>query len=72
VTFSGEDYQALSIVVNSLAIDPQNSNIVYAIANQGVFKSVDGAATWSAVDFDLPSDVSIRSLVIAPQNSNLL
>jgi photosystem II stability/assembly factor-like uncharacterized protein len=76
VTFSGEDYQAPSIVVNSLAIDPQNSNIVYAITNQGVFKSMDSAATWSAVDFDLPRDsagnVSISSLVIAPQNSNLL
>src|SRR5262249_34040442 len=39
VTFSGEDYQALSIVVNSVTIDPQNSNIVYAVGNQGVFKS---------------------------------
>jgi len=74
--FSGDDYPALNIVVISLAIDPQNSSIVYAVTNQGVFKSTDGAATWNGAEFNFPNDsagqVRITSLLIAPQNSNLL
>jgi hypothetical protein len=74
--FSGDDFQTLNIVVNSLAIDPQNSSIVYAMTNQGVFESTDGAASWSAAEFNFPSDsagqVRITFLMIAPQNSNLL
>jgi photosystem II stability/assembly factor-like uncharacterized protein len=76
-SFSGEDYQAVSVTVSSLAIDPQDSNTVCAIsAHDGVFKSTDGAATWSAANFSLPSDssgsVRVSLLVFDPQNSSKL
>src|SRR5438552_18331273 len=35
------------IVIASLAIDPQNSNILYAGTPNGVFRSADGGTSWS-------------------------
>ena len=32
-------------VVTSLAVDPQNSNVVYATGSGGIFKSTDGGAS---------------------------
>ncbi|MDP2662348.1 MAG: hypothetical protein Q8R28_16640 [Dehalococcoidia bacterium] len=40
----------------SLAIDPQNTAIVYAGTNRGVFRSDDGAVTWGAASIGLATD----------------
>jgi photosystem II stability/assembly factor-like uncharacterized protein len=52
--------------VNVLAVDPTNALTLYAGSSAGVFKSEDGAQSWTAVSPDLPSNV--HSLAIDPTN----
>jgi photosystem II stability/assembly factor-like uncharacterized protein len=66
-----------------LAVDPQNPGTIYAGTNDGgtsngtghfgdgVFKSTDGGASWSASNSGLTL-TSVNALVIAPQNSSTL
>ncbi|HLW53408.1 MAG TPA: Ig-like domain-containing protein [Candidatus Angelobacter sp.] len=42
------------VPVNSLVVDPQNSNLVYAATDIGVFNSTDGGATWNPYGSGLP------------------
>jgi hypothetical protein len=63
--------------IESLAIDPQNPSTVYAVivqlatpASNGrarLLKSMDGGASWDAVNSGLP-DTSIRTLAISRQD----
>ena len=57
--------------VQALAIDPQNSNTLYAATNNGISKSTDGAKTWIAANLGLPT-FSVNRLVIDPQNTSTL
>src|SRR5262245_4576537 len=50
--------------VSTVAIDPQNRNILYAVSAGGVFKSIDGGANWRRLD------APARSIVIDPGNSS--
>ena len=60
---------AISPGIAIVAIDPQDSNTLYA-AGDGIFKSTDGGASWSAANSGLPEFIS--SLAIDPQNSGTL
>ena len=40
--------------VNAFAVDPLNSNYLYAGTDIGVFNSIDGGATWNAYGTGLP------------------
>ncbi|MEO0727541.1 MAG: T9SS type A sorting domain-containing protein [Bacteroidota bacterium] len=51
-----------------IAVDPQNSNIVFAATTHGVYKSIDAGANWERV-LNL---VMANDLVIHPTNSNLI
>lgn len=54
--------------VNSLAIDPSETSVVYAgTSGGGVFRSADGGATWMAANAGLGA-LSVRALAIDPQN----
>ena len=55
------------------AIDPHNSNIIYATVgpNRDLQKSVDGGATWSTANAGL-QDATILQVVIDPNHSNVL
>ncbi|MEO6325349.1 MAG: hypothetical protein ABIT01_10255, partial [Thermoanaerobaculia bacterium] len=58
--------------VSSVAVDPNNSSIVYrGTAGGGVWKSVDSGATW-AVLTDSLGDLSIGALAVAPSNSSIV
>jgi photosystem II stability/assembly factor-like uncharacterized protein len=61
------------INVGSLAIDPFDPNILYAgtTSSEGVFRSLDGGATWSAVNTGLTAR-NVWSLAIDPQNPTTL
>ena len=72
------------IGVSGIAIDPNNTNIVYIATGDddaadsysaGVFKSLDGGASWSATGFG-PDQTTISTLmneiVLDPQNSDIV
>ena len=53
-------------IVNQLAVDPSNQLVLYAATDlAGVFKSLDGGASWEQVSGGLPK--KIDSLAIDPQ-----
>jgi len=62
--------------IRALAIDPQNPGTIYGGTDQGdigppvgVFKSTDGAASWSAASSGLPSNLGwFSALAIDPKN----
>jgi len=62
----------------ALAIDPKNTNIIYAgikgfsdRGDGGVIKSTDGGITWSQMNNGLTNRY-IQSLAIDPQNTNII
>ena len=56
-TDGGATWNIISSVVgvNSIAIDPRNSSVVYALTGHGLLKSSNGGETWSAAGNGLPS-----------------
>ncbi len=65
---TGIDTTAL---ISALVVDPESSQIVYAVAHTGVYKSVDGGENWVLKNHGLPhfSDtVFPRSLALNPEN----
>jgi hypothetical protein len=67
-TWTGIDSgQIPDIPVNALAIDPANSNNLYAGTDIGVYRSTDGGATWIPFSNGLPR-VSVFDMAI--QNSS--
>jgi len=64
--------------VIALVIDPQNPSTLYAApglrvaVGGGVYKSTDGAASWSPANSGIPDSVFIGSLAIDPQDPNTL
>jgi photosystem II stability/assembly factor-like uncharacterized protein len=58
--------------VNSLAIDPKNTQVIYAGTNgDGIFKSTDGGNSWNKINTGL-TDTHIRSLAIDPTNTQII
>src|SRR2546425_12861003 len=55
-----------------LAIDPRDTNILYAITNTGLFNSTDGGASWRAIRSLPPGSGVIVSLEIDPQTAGTL
>lgn len=69
-----------SRIISEVVVDPTNTNIVYAAAmgtpfikdnNRGVYKSVDGGATWTQSLFVNDSTGAI-DIIINPQNPQIL
>lgn len=58
--------------IADLAVDPQDSNVVYAASyTQGVYKSIDGGWTWQSLNRGLPSREA-RALALHPQTPNVV
>jgi photosystem II stability/assembly factor-like uncharacterized protein len=56
----------------SLAIDPKTPTTLYAGTHgAGVFKSIDGGATWNASNVGL-TDVGVYALAIEPKNPSII
>ncbi len=58
--------------VTALALDPSDSNILFAGTSDGIFKSVDGGNYWFRSDSGLAEWKFIGSLAIDPQNSQTI
>ena len=56
-------------VVMGLAVDPENSEIVYAATQSGLFKSADGGKNWSSL-VGLPKGEPTRTVAINPADSD--
>lgn len=60
------------IAISSIAIDPQNSNIIYAGTDfYGVYKSEDGGSTWKCMS-NIQDMINVISLAINPQNPKII
>src|SRR5215831_5067117 len=69
-----------NIAVNSLAMDPANSNIIYAgtgegyfnidgVRGAGIFKTTDGGNTWASLSNSTGFHF-VNSIVVSPNNSS--
>ena len=66
-----------NVDINSVAVDPNNPNVVYAGAyaawyghSNGVFRSTDyGMGTWTNINGNLGSDINIQGISVNPHNS---
>lgn len=61
----------LNAMIFSLAISPDNSNILYASTSAGIYKSTDAGASWVSKNSGLPHTLAMK-LVINPANTNIL
>lgn len=57
--------------VNSIAIDPVNPLVVFAVADAGLFRSSDGGATWNPA-VSPPVKAFVSSFAIHPSSSTIL
>jgi photosystem II stability/assembly factor-like uncharacterized protein len=58
------------IYLTKLMLDPNNSNIMYILSTETVYKSTDGGNQWNDMEVNPIGDVSFRSIVINPLNTN--
>lgn len=59
--------------VRTFAIDPSNSNTVYAgLLAYGVFKSLNGGTSWTTANTGLPSGADVYALSVDPVSPNII
>lgn len=72
-----------SLAMGHIAIDPNNSNIIYAGTGEsnmscdshygaGILKSTDAGATWALIGQSYFNETSISKIVVDPSNSNIV
>lgn len=64
---AGKPGTALSLGVNSLVMDPDNSKVLYAGTTNGAFKTIDGGKNWIKNGKELKS-VYVSVFVLNPRN----
>ena len=57
--------------VVALALAPGASETLYALTNQGVFKSMDAGALWTPVNAGLPTDGAVFQVAVDPVTPNV-
>lgn len=62
---------SMALGVNTLLIDPNDPDIVYAGSTQGLFKTLNGGASWAKMATAL-GQLYVSSLVFTPGNTQLL
>ena len=70
VTFSEMTSDIDGYNVNELIVDPKNVNIVYVATSNGVYKSADGAKSYT--HFDSLRNPNIEVLAVDPQETNYI
>ena len=59
-----------ALLVSSVAVNPSNSNNLYAAIGSTVFKSINGGVSWQTKV--LPTNAVIRVIKINPQSQNII
>ncbi len=67
-SFSASNEGLVATEVPDLAIDPEMPSTIYAATNAGLFRSFDGGAGWTLLDFGFVLPVPIESLAVDPQD----
>jgi len=58
--------------INEVALDPGNPSTIYAgTAHSGMYKSVDGGESWSAINNGIPGS-SVYSIAVSPSDSSVV
>lgn len=60
-----------ALMVNTVLIDPQGPDTVYAATLNGLYKTVDGARSWTRIGRELP-DQMINVMALDPSSSGTL
>lgn len=56
-----------TLQINTISENPTNQNILYAGANPGIFKSIDGGESWFAINNGLSSPLpNIKKIIYSP------
>lgn len=65
--------------IHDIKVDPNDSKIIYVAttkdeskAGNGIWRSQDGGENWQRANKGMPDDVSTETIIINPQNSQLL
>ncbi|OGY85924.1 MAG: hypothetical protein A2233_00310 [Candidatus Kerfeldbacteria bacterium RIFOXYA2_FULL_38_24] len=62
--------------VKNMAMDPNNSNVLYVVTSEGIIKTLDGGRTWNLLDTLIAQGAeensNIRRLVVLPGDSNTI
>lgn len=61
-----------SSTINALAIDPKNTNVIYAATNDSVFKSSDGGANWARLNLATFFSLRVSSIAVDPVNTSTI
>jgi photosystem II stability/assembly factor-like uncharacterized protein len=70
---SAIEHGMANTLVMALAINPQNPSTLYAATRGGgVFESLDGGVSWSAINNGLPPNLWVSALAINPQTPSTL
>lgn len=72
---SGDSWQrvispTMPLYIDSLAIDPADTNIIYAGTTYRPFKTTDGGANWRLINKGLYDDSDVFAIDIDPRNSS--
>jgi tetratricopeptide (TPR) repeat protein/photosystem II stability/assembly factor-like uncharacterized protein len=70
VTWGGSSTGLGNWIVNSLAVHPQNPEMVYAGTDGGAYVSFDGGETWTEINDGLVGAPIIFSIAIDPRDPN--
>jgi photosystem II stability/assembly factor-like uncharacterized protein len=75
LSFGAEDWQQCGAIeggrIQAQAIDPQNTQVLYAAAANGIFKSLNGGENWLSL-YRWKTSASVFSLAINPENTLVL
>lgn len=62
-----------AVEISAIAIDPQNPNLIYASADNGLFKSSDGGENFKLLSSaTLPTNLHTSALLVNPRRSNVI
>jgi len=59
------------VALQAIAIDPTNNDALYAATDGGLFKTIDGGASWNPIGSGFPAN-PVSTLVVDPSHPNIV